>query len=305
MKAFRNKRIWTYILGVILILGLFVALHILPNPQTFIHLNQIFYSATHVPPIATLDIGIILRALLEMGKMLLVVYKFTAFVAICGIFVLISHHSREETILVTLSTCLIVGFWLVIRNKFVNYMILFTPALDLLAAITVLYALRYAAMPSLTNKTYLGVIAGMCFGSLIMNTQLLFTDTYPDYLATQARINRSIRPGDTILGSQLYWFGLKDHPYFSWEQLVYYKRYAPESTFAEGMQQLHPDIFIVDAQLAQYIQDTEGDTLYLEQLAIPAKELSRFLGEGATLIDRDESKNYGEISIYRIDWNKY
>ena len=67
-------------------------------------------------------------------------------------------------------------------------------------------------------------------------------------------MNQYVEPGDTILGTQVFWFGLTEHPYFSWELLEVYPVYRPGETLWTTLMKLKPNIVVLDDHAYEYIR---------------------------------------------------
>jgi hypothetical protein len=181
-------------------------------------------------------------------------------------------------------------------------MIFLTPALDLTVAASILYLIQ---RPKIINMTYYikhALIWGVSLGYVALNISVLRIDTWQEYQSVQTKINRIVQPGDSIMGAQLYWFGLSDHQYYSWEQLIYYQRYAPGTTLEQAFGEFTPDIFIIDGHVNQYISDDAGSSPYLQNLRLSKSEMDAFIEKRSKLITTFDSA-YGQIRIYRINWH--
>ncbi len=93
------------------------------------------------------------------------------------------------------------------------------------------------------------IVWGSLLGLVSLNIYAVLPDYQNDYQNAEIQISNILQPGDIIMGTQTFWFDFFNHPYYSWEQLVYYRRYAPYSTIEDAMIEFHPDIFIIDGQV--------------------------------------------------------
>jgi hypothetical protein len=118
----------------------------------------------------------------------------------------------------------------------------------------------------------------------------------------QNRIKQTVRPEDTIMGPQTYWFGLYDHDYYSWEQLVYYRRYLPDSTLEDALREFRPDILIIDQGMEYYISDTVLKSTHSEARRLPRTEMESFLSRYAELIAVLGEDDDHKVQVYRIEW---
>jgi len=106
------------------------------------------------------------------------------------------------------------------------------------------------------------------------------------------------------MGPQTYWFALPDHPYYSWEQIVYYRRYNPGSTLEDSIRALHPDYLIIDRFMEGAVkEDKELLAQRIPFLYVPKEELDKFLASRARLVKAIETPTFGNVRVYRIEWS--
>jgi hypothetical protein len=149
------------------------------------------------------------------------------------------------------------------------------------------------------------VVWGMAIGAVALTWSVLRTDFGQAYQMVQDRINQVVQPGDSVMSSQVYWFGLQDHKYYSWELLPTYQLYAPGSKLEDAFQEFHPDIFIMDRYVESFIADpSQAGDIYAQHLRLPRDELEEILGRRAELISVFDGGYYGQIHVYRLDWRK-
>jgi hypothetical protein len=137
-----------------------------------------------------------------------------------------------------------------------------------------------------------------------MNLWTLRQDNYPGYLANQRQVNALVSAGDTVLGPQVYWFGLSDHPYLYMEQLAYYRHYHPQATLEDALQHYRPSLFIEDSHLRGYVEGSALDESSLfGYLALDRSDLERILAKYARRVAEFDSGIFGETRLYRFNWD--
>ena len=139
----------------------------------------------------------------------------------------------------------------------------------------------------------------ICLLSLI---PLIFSTSGRDYKKVQLVVNQIVEPGDVIIGYQLYWFGLMDHQYLSWENLVFYRREYPGSNLEDAFRSFEPDIFIRYSGMNEFVIDEEDDRNYQKGFRIPKSELESFLDEYTEIIATIEDGSGSPLLIYRVFW---
>ena len=307
----RAGRFRAFLTGVGAGLACYVAIHILPYPQTYRALTQLGYSATHTPPFLAPNPLLWLRGLYEAGFLLHYISRTHTLLGLLAIPVLLQRHSPADRRLLVLLGTLFLAVGLCIRNKLYYYGILYTPALELLLAAALLRLAQISRQAFKDGKRWLALASGLAvLGSglflavtIVHNLAPLRENALPDYEKAAARIRQAVPPGSTVMGTQTFWFAMPDERYLSWEQLVYYQRYAPGTTLEDGLREFRPDYLIVDSHLRHYIIDLEGPPSgYRGALALPKADWDRFLAERGRLVEEIETRNYGQVDVYRITW---
>jgi hypothetical protein len=297
---FTGRDFWAFAGATLLGLLGYAAIHIFPNPHTYFALNQLIYGSTHVPPVATGSPSILAAGIGNELSLLLSTYLLGFVIVIWAAIALARSESRRERLLFLVALTLFLGQALLVRNKLTYYAILVTPGLDMLLAAFLLrmtWPMKAMRLPRL-NPMLLSF--PVILGSMVVNLLPLRWNAYQDYLRVQDRINADVRPEDVIMASQTYWFGLYQHKYYSWEQLVYFQRYFPGSGLADGMAEFRPDIFIVDGNMEDFITDEGQPGLFSGFLDLPKAELNEALAEHGRLIDQYDGGSYGQVRVYRL-----
>lgn len=300
--VFRQPHFWGFVAGTLGGLAFYLALHVLPYPQTYLALTRLAFGPTHTPPLLTFDPLVIGRALTDIWLPLVAVYLLLIPLVLWAAAVLTRERSTTGRTLVVLSAVLVAACSLFVRNKAYYYLILITPAIDMMAAALVLDVSQQPWTRRFGDYARRAIVWGLLLGSLALNVTLVQENMVADYEAAQEQLNAIIQAGEAIMGPQTYWFGLYDHRYYSWEELVYYRRYAPGSTVEDALREFRPDVLIIDSGWNAFITERPGDSLYLEHLWLPRAEMDAFLSRHAELAGSFDNAYYGHFRIYRISW---
>jgi hypothetical protein len=122
-----------------------------------------------------------------------------------------------------------------------------------------------------------------------------------DYLAAARSVWRYIPRGQTVMGSQIYWLGSPSWHYLSWEQLVYYQRYAPGGNLEKAFRALHPKYLILDATTDLFLLDPGWVmTSYGGSLQLSKPEMQQFISWHARQIASFNTAISGRVRIYQI-----
>jgi hypothetical protein len=292
---------WGFSAGLLVGAGFYALLHIARFPKTYFALNHLAFSLTHTPPLFTFDASVLGRAFVETAVILFAIYLVALPVLIAALVALAKVKSPEDKRFILLTMLLAVGFIFWIRNKEMYYRIHFSPAFDIVLSVFLLQEFSRewtGRIQDYFSRASL-ILVAIYFA---MNLNTLRNNYYLEYKTAQDQINRVVQPADVIMGPQEFWFGLSHHRYRSWEQLVYYSRYAPGNTLARAFEELHPDIFIIDSPMEGFITNQHGATAYSQHLRLSKHEVDQFLEERSNLIASFENQLYGRVRIYRIYW---
>jgi 4-amino-4-deoxy-L-arabinose transferase-like glycosyltransferase len=302
----KSRGFWGFVAGA-LIGGLFyIGLHIIRFPETYLAINQLAFSTTHVPPILTFNPLIIIKGITSTWLLfatfyILVPVLILGFVDLfIGVF---KRRTKNDFLLFILTFSTVITYALWIRNQNTYYAILAAPMLTIVTCRFLLdtYKMWQGQILDYINRVSWG-LAIVFFGYIIVQ---VFPNSYIYYRPVQERISQSVHDGEVVMGSQTHWFGLYQHQYYSWETIIYYERLIPGSNFVDVMFEFRPDIFILDGQMLNYFNEVENsENTYKQNLHVPIKDVSYFLEKHAQLVDSFESPIYGPILIYRINWDQ-
>ena len=289
---------WSFIAGCGLGLFFFIGIHILPNLNTYIRLNQIGYESTRTPPIMTGDINLTIKSIREMPRTIIGSYP-QIIVFLWLIIRLRKNHPRYINIILVISATFLLGYPLLIRNKFLYYSIYYLPGLSLLIAalFNELFNSPIKFQNEMKFRKFLMVI--VLFLPMI---PVLRYNQVENYFRIQSQLDRIINLDDVIMGNQLYWFGLNENKYYSWENLIFHQRDIPNSNLEDALLTFKPDILIIDGQLRNFISNENLDYMYFQDLQISKSELKSLLFAYAELEDSIEGEDGDRIYLYRFKW---
>ena len=299
-RFYRSKNFWGLAGGLSIGALIYIVFHVLPYPRNFLYFNQIAFSLTHTPPILTGDISIILGSFKDTGLLIGFLYLVSTILIIISGYLAIKKKKYGEIKILVVALGLFFFTSVLIRNKNIYYGILITPAIDILLASLLLLAIKKFRATARTDRLLGLITIGIIIGTSIGNVTLLYPNHRNADLRVTERINEVIEESDIIMGSQVYWFGLSENRYYSWETLIYFNRYFPGSNLVDAFSELNPDIFIIDDNLR--VSDYDGDSPYDQHLRLPASELIDFLEDNATLLADFDGGVYGGIKVFRINW---
>lgn len=299
-KMVKSINFWSFICGNLVGLFVYAKLHFLPYPETYKAVMLLLYSTTHTPPLLNPSLKVFINSAIDT------LYSFRYYnpvalpILIWSFISIFRRLPPGEKTLHLINLSFFLGNILIMPNKIFFYSILISPISDVLLAILIINFLNRSTSKILLRYFQYALVICLFVSILFLLTkEMNVKNTYKELIN---RIQQVIQPGDKIMGNQAYWFGLYEHPCLSWENLVYYNRYAPGTDLEEAMAEFKPDILILDSNMELYISDKKFEWNYQEQLRIPKTELDHFLEAHAQLIDEFNDQYYAHQRIYRINW---
>ncbi len=303
--TFRRIDFWGWVAGGAAGALYYAALHLLPYPQTYAAISRLAFDTSRTPPILTFDWQEMVNAVIGMGWLLVAMYHLLLVVIVVAVVVLLKRRAQQDQRLLVSSAVLVLAHIFVVRNKFAFYAILVTPALDMLTASFLFDFFRRPWPRKWRDYAASILVGGLVAGAIVINWSFVSTDGSQVYQAAQNKINQAVRPGDSIMGAQVYWFGLQGHKYYSWELLLLYQNYAPGTTLADAFNEFRPDVFVIDGHLSRMIADLDPQSeTYRKHVKIARAELETFLSRHARLVSTFDGGSYGDIHVYRINWKE-
>jgi 4-amino-4-deoxy-L-arabinose transferase-like glycosyltransferase len=300
-RTVHRRDVWGWAAGLLVGACVYVGFHVLPYPASFVALAKLGHGPTHTPPILTFNPAIVFRGFADGAQLVMSVnpFWFTAFA--CAAAWLLTWPPAGGRLHVVLVLALFCSFSALLRNKFGYYAIYVTPLLDLTIATFAVEVVR--APRRLLPGPLVGTIVAISLAlGLSISLSVLRVNGTRDFKTVVARLTPLIERDDVLIGSQTYWFALTDRRYYSWEQLVYYKRYYPGARVGDAFREFRPDILILDEHMEQFVKDQSEGAAYSGHLSVPKTELFTFLDQHASLVDDFDGATYGRIRVYRINW---
>jgi 4-amino-4-deoxy-L-arabinose transferase-like glycosyltransferase len=306
----RIKRFLGFISGVMIGFAFYAILHIIPYPQTYITLATIL-TPWRMPPVLTLDPTLWLKSLMDLILLIIQFERLWLPILTFAIVTLLLRRLKSDIRLLKLIIVVCATLIMLIRFKLSFYAIIITPLASILIA-SVLPILGHFLKSKTTNldnfwRIGLGISLALVFCyigfAIAFDLSPILINHESDFEEVVTSIHQLIPEGSIVMGPQTYWFGMVGQPYYTWEQLVFYQRYAPGTTLENAFAQFRPQFFILDKHLESFIANDVSDlSEYHQFLFISNEELQRFLNSRASLISVLNTVTFGSILVYRISW---
>jgi hypothetical protein len=273
-------------------------IHVYPDAHGYLVLTRVFYGPTHLPSSTSMWLSAPLGSL----SLLLDAYLTGVPVAVWALASLGRSNRSGDRTLALLAATVFLAFSVVVRNKLHYYAILITPAFTLCIAAAMSRTFRERRTSPTLSLAWLTICVVLLVHSSGLSLASLRAGSSQAYERVQNRIALRVQPTDRIMASQTYWFGLHEHDYYSWEQLIYLQRFRSGSSMTDALITMRPDLFVRDGHMDGFILDSPGTTLYQRALRLPRAQLESWLSVHATIVDDFDGAVYGRIRIYRLHW---
>jgi 4-amino-4-deoxy-L-arabinose transferase-like glycosyltransferase len=307
-STLRSPGLWGFAAGLAVGVAFYLCLHVLPYPATFLTLNHLIEGPIHVPPLLSMDPWELADSAADLGQLFYSFAHVRLVLFAVALLMLLRRRSRADQQLLILIAALAASMVALIQTKAYFYGILISPAVDLvvaawlsrLSASPVAWSGRWGAMPRRYGPAVLGL--GLLAIAIAPTVPRLMADSTGEFRTVLERVRTLVAPGASVMGSQVYWFGLHDQRYFSWEQLVFYRNHVPGATLEDAFVALRPRYFIADRQTDLFIRSRPRSTAQGRFLHVDNAEMERFLSSHADLVDTIETTAFGTVRVYEIDW---
>lgn len=300
-RVIYSSSFWTFNIGVLIGIFVFIYLHILPNPASYFEAMKLADGGIHTPPILTLNCQLLFNSAysamisISNNNLVFLIPLFLGFIN------LDLRYSKKQQQLGIIALILIITFILIFNNKIFYYSILISPPLAIIAGYYIVTIQKRFQNQMLGRYIYL-MTWGLMISIAFMSLRVLTVDFWSHYKDVQSEINSHVQANDIVMGNQLFWFELYEKNYHSWEELIFYQRYFPESDLEAALLEFKPDIFVVDQHIAQFISDSEGTFSYHNALKLPKAHTNALLNKYGDLISEFDGGVYGIVRIYRFNW---
>lgn len=288
----RKNTFWALVIGSTLGAVVFSALHFVPDLQTYIDINNLVYGGSHQPVIMS---GYVWQEIKDMFLFFLNNWN-VLFVLIPIAFVAMmaqkNDTSKTMTVIIGLLFFGVFFFW---PNKSKVYAILIGPPIAWLLA----YRLVYMPHQLWRKALIMAIVIGAILQNLI--TALPY-DFGKEYRQNVEQIAQLVADGDVIMGNQVYWLGLREHLYYSWEVLFFEPRVNPQMNFQDILDLYQPDILIIDGSVWSHLMQEDQKVNPRLQTERVVEKMWTVISQGE-LIGEFDSASHGKISLYRFYWD--
>jgi 4-amino-4-deoxy-L-arabinose transferase-like glycosyltransferase len=304
-KVFKVGRIWGMLAGFLCAVLYYIVVHILPYPDTYFAISRMQQgSDTMTVPISRLDPAIWWTSILGLQN---IVGPSTLLLGAIALGVLLYKRRHSDTRFAILIVALLFACVALMLHKLYFYAIMIAPLFWIITGATTDKLLGgMGGNWQRGRAALLGValmVTSLCVLSL-PNVPLLMQNRYPDFEAAMQFVRQSTQEGKTVLGFSNYWFARPNQSYYSWQQLVYYRRDQPGSSIEDAFRALHPDYIIIDDITDTFMLEDNDIAVVnaYSNVAVSRPELADFMRTYTTLISQDDNPTYGTIRIYQIHW---
>jgi len=297
----KQRGAWLALLGGGAGVGVFLFLHILPNPDVYFRILGVNLERTHQIPIlnpVNLPISLV--------RELLTTFNFDqnlpALVMIAiGVSALLIRRNASDRHLLAFTFGSWLGFVLLVGNKTFLYAIQLYPFLMIMAAAGAIYWLGQIDRPRIRVVVGAALLALILFDLFGAARSFVQHREY-NYNAITEQFRTVIPPGSRVMGMPNWWFGFIDEDYRSSFTINFY-HYLNGLSFDEAMALLHPDYLIVDHTTTLLLVDDEAAApVQFQAYLIPRAAFETMLAERGELVLAFEDPWHAEIKVYALNW---
>jgi 4-amino-4-deoxy-L-arabinose transferase-like glycosyltransferase len=290
--------------GLIGLIG-FLALHVLPNPDSYSAVNRIAFVDTHVPPVLSGSVDVIIDSftlkarLLASGFPVVAGASWLLAIVLIAVWVaLLLSPKREDRRLAQMAALLGISFALLVRNTIYYYTILVAPVAPLLLGVGLV---RLSGLRSGMNwKRITVVIAALGFVALGFPVFRIVTTSPNIFDRVSTEIASTLEPDDIVMGSQSYWIAAPEIDWRSWETLVYYRRVEPDASLLQAFRELGPDVLVVDSHIRRFVMDEDWSMgPYFQALGLPGDQFDDLVASGMLVATVEDGSDEG-VQIFRF-----
>jgi hypothetical protein len=299
-NVLRTGRFWGFVLGGLIGVLFFVAMHLVSYPQTYFAIASLGNGTAHTPPILLVDLNLWRASLMQalsMIDLVLIPILVPAFI------LLVRRQYDHDRKIYALLGILLLAVASVIQYNHPHYAILVAPAVSLMLAPYLQHITqtigKIGEWAFWRNILILGIVLSASVSSLAPAVR----GSDAEFRKVLDYIRQTVPNGSLVYGSPTYWFALPDTPYVIWEQIVFLQRYRSGSSFTDAIEEIKPDYLIIDGFMDVFVMDDKYCRAnYLNIPCMPQVELQTFLEKHATLAGELETTDYGHIRVYKIAW---
>lgn len=297
-RILKDKQLMFFIAGITISIIGFLILHVFPDPADFWFAYQLNFIGN-----TTQTIRQKINSFTDIWILIFVAGTTFSLLLIPAFFSIIRNSVGRQKQLLAISLLIILSAALIIPNKTAHYGIFIAPPVTWLGTWWLMHVYRE---PWRANwKNYIARI--LAASALVTNIGLSVISILPDdvktYQSDLALLRSFILPGDQLMGTQVYWLGLYDHDYFSWELLFLYNRAYPDTDLEDAFEFYRPDVLIIDQSIQDLISDQIDPESRWNFYHISRSEWDLFMFTHEVEIIELKTINNNPLTIYRLVWS--
>lgn len=302
-KLLVRRGTWLAGVGGAVGVAIWVAIHILPSPETYSTLMGFYFTTgadAEMPitnPATLLD-----SAVREFGRYGFRQNLIDLVLIVVGGGLLLWRRSDADRLLLTFTGAAFLSFILFNGNKTNLYAIHLYPLFMLIVAqLLVTLFRRFEGAPVLRAGTaLLAVLFAAYSGIRVLNNTLRASDY--NYYAITDRMREVIPTDARVLAMPIWWLGLADYDFSSSLNLAYYRFFNDYDT-AEALAVIRPDYVVLDEVQSVVLAD-EGEELPqgLNAYRVSRAGFMQVLDDYGERVLTFTDRYHGSFEIYALRW---
>ena len=302
-KLLVRRGTWLAGVGGAVGVGVWAAVHILPNPETYSTLMAFYFSGGADAEMPIVNPATLFEsAVREFGR-----YGFRqnpldlALIAAGGA-LLLGRRLAADRLLLTFAGAAFVSFILFNGNKTNLYAIHLYPLFMLIVAqLFVTVFRRFSSARTRQAAVALVAASFVVYSGLRVVSAVRSTAGY-DYYAVTNQLRSAIPSDARVMAMPLWWLGLADYDFSSSLNLAYYRFYNGYNT-AEALAIIRPDYVVLD-EVQSVVLVNEGETLPqgLNAYRVSRAGFMQTLAERGELVLTFSDPHHGSFQLHALRW---
>ena len=297
----RSKALWSTVLGTAAGLALYYAVHVYPDPNGFLQGYREVIGPSRAPPIVHAPATGIALALREILSLLWSLSPFTLLLAACALPIAVLTRSTSGARLSLSCGALVLAAAMVIRSPMSFNLIMVSPAIELLAAYS-LVAICHSGTQSIVRLGLAASVSISAAALLIVFPALRVAPgrvCWSNHAEAEQFLKSTIKPDEVVMGPQHYWVGFQRSKYLAWEGLKFYQLYHHLS-LDDARKALGVQLMIVDDEVRWILDDTPMQDARKEDMRVSKTDFTGMLALHADRIGSYQTACEGALEVYRF-----
>ena len=306
-RVFVKRGAWFAALGGALGIAYYVALHILPAPETFSTLMSFQTAGDGGASFPFLEPTSLIHSFLDEVRRYFRASNPEEFVIVATGFLFLALRRRQNDYRLLIFVAVVAAtFTLLSGHKWDLYAIYLFPFM-LIPAAEMLVSLLNGEVSD-TYQRYGRILAGLLLAAFVVVKAMWFgqiaTDHHThDFYEITSQMRSVIEEDQRVIGMPTWWLGFTDMDYRSFYNISFH-RFFDQYTVEEALREIQPDYIIVDELWRYQLASGPGEKPLIGNNWLPQDEFWAVVDEYGELALEFNSQWYRDpFHVYEMDWS--